>query len=157
MYADTKHHDQSFSVGDSVLLNSGNIHLQYQTARPSRKLLSKFIGPYKILEVISKVAYCLDLLDSLRIHPVFHVLLLYCYVLPDTIPGHSVPNRPPVVSIDNHEEFYIEVILDKHIRHNWTQYLVKWDGYPEYDSTWEPVTNLEHSRKAITDFEALGQ
>jgi len=109
------------------------------------------------LEVISKVAYRLDLPDSLRIHPVFHVSLLRRYVPPDTIPGRSVPNRPPAVSIDDHEEFYVEVILDKHIRHNRTEYLVKWEGYPEYDSTWEPVTNLEHSRKAITDFEALGQ
>lgn len=49
--------------------------------RGKRKLALRFIDPFKILERIHKVAYCLMLAVSMdHIHNVFHVLLLYKYI-----------------------------------------------------------------------------
>jgi hypothetical protein len=31
--------------------------------------------------------------------------------------------------------------------------LVLWKGYPREQATWEPITNLEHCKQAITEFE----
>ena len=35
-----------------------------------------------------------------------------------------------------------------------TQYLVKWRGYPHWESTWEPASNLKGARDAIAEYEA---
>jgi hypothetical protein len=42
----------------------------------TRKPLSKWIGPFKIVDQIGKVVYRLDLPANLKIHPVFHVSLI---------------------------------------------------------------------------------
>ena len=42
------------------------------------------------------------------------------------------------------EEFYaVEMILNKRRRNMSTEYLVKWEGYPNSSSTWEPECNLD--------------
>ena len=74
----------SYQVGDQVWLNSRNIWTQ----RPSRKLDNKWIGSFNVLELIGKLACCLELPETLQIHPVFHVSLL-CPAAQDLIPGQS--------------------------------------------------------------------
>jgi hypothetical protein len=41
--------------------------------RPCRKLVFKFLGPYKVLERIGAVVHCLELPPSAHVHPVFYV------------------------------------------------------------------------------------
>lgn len=41
--------------------------------RESPKLSAKYYGPYKILDKVGSVAYCLQLPDGALIHLVFHV------------------------------------------------------------------------------------
>jgi hypothetical protein len=33
------------------------------------------------------------------------------------------------------------------------EYLVQWKGYPEWEATWEPGSNLKNAREAIEEFE----
>jgi len=51
------------------------------------------------------------------------------------------------------EEYEVESILSKREYHNQSQYLVKWSGFPESESTWEPLSHLEGSADMIRDYE----
>jgi hypothetical protein len=51
------------------------------------KLVTRYCGPFKILEKIGPVAYMLALPASMRVHNVFHVSLLKKYVLE---PNHII-------------------------------------------------------------------
>ena len=44
--------------------------------RPSKKLDYKYLELYKVIKRISKNNYQLDLPPKVRIHPIFHILLL---------------------------------------------------------------------------------
>jgi hypothetical protein len=146
-YADKKWWEIKFKEGDQVLLSATNLNL----STPSRKLSSKFIGPFAIEKSVSQVAYRLSLPATMKIHPVFHVSQLRPYL--DPVPLHEVPPRPPPIEVEDELEYEVETVLDKRIRHRRTEYLVKWHGYPEYDATWEPLSNLQHAQDVINDFE----
>ena len=62
----------AYSVGDHVWLDARNI----RTNRQSKKLDWKNLGPFPVTQMVSSHAYRLDLPDSMKIHPVFHVSLL---------------------------------------------------------------------------------
>ena len=40
------------------------------------------------------------------------------------------------------QEYVVEAIRDHQFRKGTIYYLIKWDGYPEEDNTWEPEENL---------------
>jgi hypothetical protein len=108
-----------------------------------------------IAQVISPVAYKLELPLNLHIHPIFHVALLKRYTVPTSMPDRTPPNSPPdAVTIGDHAEFEVETILDKRTHRRRIEYLVKWAGYPNYDATWEPLANLANASNAIAEFEA---
>jgi transposase InsO family protein len=78
--AQSKHYNakrkpMEFSMGDQVLLSAKNLKLR----RPNRKLAERFVGPFKIVEIIGKQAYRLELPQELAVHPTFHVSLLEPY------------------------------------------------------------------------------
>lgn len=64
-----------FKVGEKVWL----LHRNITSSRPSAKLESRKLGPYKITERLSPLVYRLGLPASMRIHPVFRVSLLEPY------------------------------------------------------------------------------
>ena len=80
------------------------------------------------------------------IHPVFHISLLKKYE-EDDFNRQLMPLLPLI--IDDHEEYIVEQILDKHIIRGKTQYLVKWKDYPHYDSIWELIENLDNCQTLL--------
>lgn len=50
-------------------------------------------------------------------------------------------------------EYIVERILDKKLDNGVIKYLVKWQGYPMEDNSWEPVENLFDCDKAMRAFE----
>lgn len=62
-YADLKRQDVSFAVGDEVLLSTANLKLRIPPAANDRKLMPKFVGPFKVKKQINAhaVAYAYQL------------------------------------------------------------------------------------------------
>jgi hypothetical protein len=92
-------------------------------------------GPFKILEVLGPVTYCLDLPASWRIHNVFHATLLRPYVENDVY-GNNYP-RPLPELLEGEEVYQVETIMKHRRRGRGYQYYVKWEGYPISEATWE--------------------
>jgi Chromo (CHRromatin Organisation MOdifier) domain len=154
-HANKSRRDVHFQVGDQVLLSASHINLASQAQRPTKKLQHRFLGPYKILQKVSSVAYRLDLPDSLRIHPVFHVSLLRAYKDPASFPDRPPPDLPPPpVTINDAPEYVVERILDHRTHRRRLEYLVKWAGYPDHDASWEPLEHLANSQEILRDYEA---
>ena len=127
-----------YKPGDQVWLKATHLKLPHQGS----KLNPKWYGPFKILNAISPVAFKLDLPVSWTIHPVFHASLLTPYVETNTHgPNYS---QPPPDLINDKEQYKVEQIRN-HQHHGWSrtlQYLIKWQGYPESDNTWEPADKV---------------
>jgi hypothetical protein len=91
----------------------------------------------------------------MRIHPVFHNLLLKPYI---ETSAHG-PNfaRPPPEIIGGEEGHYeIEEILQECLTRNKksTQYLVKWKGYPDSKNLWLPAKELTHVKDVLCKFKS---
>lgn len=142
----------TFQIGDKVLLRRDNI----STTEPSRKLASKFLGPFSVISKISDVVYRLKLPSTLRIHDVFHVSLLERY-RPDTITGRRHIPPPPVTTPDGDIEYEVHKVLDSRIfgRGQRLQYLVSWEGYGPEENSWEPAMNLENAPEAVAEFHRI--
>ena len=136
-----------WSEGQQVWLEAKNISLTYG----SSKLAPRHHGPFKIGRVVSPVAYELELPKHWKIHPVFHASLLTPYI-ETTVHGSNFLQPPPDI-VDGQEEYEVKQIVSHRIfgRNKQLQYLVKWQGYPSSDNTWEPAENL-HADELIQEY-----
>ena len=105
----------------------------------SNKLKPVWVGPFRVIKVVSTNAYKLQLSPESRAHPVFNVSALKIY-RPNTIPSRAQP-LPTVTDPEGHTRYRVEEILKSRRFRNQLQYLVKWQGYTE--PTWEPEANLQ--------------
>ena len=69
---DWQRRSMEFQEGDNVLLSTRYIRLR----RCPTKLQRRYVGPFKIVQKISNVAYRLQLPEDWTMHPVFHISLL---------------------------------------------------------------------------------
>ena len=81
--------EPNLAEGSKVLLSTKNIQWKHPGAR---KLLPLWIGPFKIVQKVGKVAYKLDLPPEMRMHNVFNVNLLKRFIAG---PGKLIPPPPP--------------------------------------------------------------
>ncbi|KAF2182083.1 hypothetical protein K469DRAFT_691685 [Zopfia rhizophila CBS 207.26] len=121
------------------------------TYHPYKKLDALYLGPFRITEKISRLAYQLDLPTSMaRIHPIFHISLLESWNDPpqekNFRPG---PIKHPKVEGDQYE---VEGILRHKTAQGQLQYEVKWLGWPVEDSTWEPRHHLDNCDELLEDY-----
>lgn len=114
--------------------------------RPSKKLSEKYLGPFRISEVIGPVTCRLDLPPSMKIHNVFHTSLLRAAAT-DPFPSQHT-TKPVHVRLEPERsggrEWMIEKILSSRITKNRQgktrlEYHVKWRGYPP---SWRPQKDL---------------
>ncbi len=123
------HCDVDYKVGQKVWLRVKNITIE----RPSRKLDWQRYDPYRIIERIGKVAYCLYLPASLHIHNVFHVSLLRDHK-PRVGEESPEPQQLRLAIYPEVWEYKVEAILASQIQTNppnspVLQYKIAWKEY----------------------------
>ena len=127
-----------YKIEDQVWLKGTYLKTQYQ----SSKLAPKCYSPFRIVRVISPVAYQLQLPSTWKIHDMFHASLLSPYH--ETTTHRPNFSQPPPDLIGGEEEYEVESILNhqRYGRLRTLQYLIKWKGYPHSDNTWEPADQV---------------
>jgi len=109
-YADRKRLDvDEYKVGDLVMLSTKD--LKYQIVRRrAEKLTERFVGPYKIKEIVSLNTVKLELSSTVKIHPVVNVSRIRKYI--GQVEGQKKEQPAPVI-IEGEEEWKVERILNK--------------------------------------------
>ncbi len=85
-----------------------------------------------------------------RINLVFHVSLLE--PCPPTTRVNEEEPRAQLEVENNEHEYTVEEIRDSFVHSLELQYLVKWKGFPNEESSWEPVAHLSNSMKFVEEF-----
>lgn len=138
--ADKNRSEGTFAVGDEVFLKLQPYLQSSVERRINQKLAFKFFGPFRILARISEVAYKLDLPNSSKVHPVFHVSQLKQCLRPDQQVLPQLPLDDVVYQIPVH-------ILQRRVRQQGIrsipQVLVQWSGTSEGMATWEDLEPLQ--------------
>ncbi|KAH7562161.1 reverse transcriptase [Bipolaris maydis] len=126
----------TFKEGDKVFLSRQNL----KTKRPCKKLDNLRVGPFEILEKIGPVNYKLRLPPGMKVHPIFHKKLLE--------PAPQDAELAEDIELEN-DEYMVEAVKDlRKIGRQW-KYLVKWQGWPDSQNTWEPEGNLTNCKELI--------
>jgi hypothetical protein len=142
-----KHKPIEFHKGDLVLLSTKHLKL---TNQPSKKLSSKFIGPFRVQDAVGTQAYRLILPPHYRIHNVFHISLLERW---ESRTGQEENTQLPDVNYEGEEVWEVEKILQKRTRNGQLQYKLRWKGYDESWDTWAPTTDFENMEDLLQEFE----
>ncbi|KAI5424975.1 hypothetical protein KIW84_030956 [Lathyrus oleraceus] len=99
--------DRQFQIGDDVYLKLQQHRQQSLRDSSFHKLSLKFYGPFRVLYIIGKVVYSLDLPPMADIHPLNDKV-------PETILGRKMVKRDHVAA---------------------TKVLVQWKGLPTDEAT----------------------
>lgn len=152
--ADKHRRDVSYKPGDFVLLSTRNLNIQ---AVGTPKFMPVWIGPFKVIDMVGRVAVKLDLKDNqqgvnYRFHPVVHVSRVKEYIKTDTT---DKPPPPLTVDSDGAGIWVVDKILNHKInrrgRKHTYQYLVSWKGWPVENNSWIPAENFV-DQQCIDDY-----
>lgn len=155
--------DMRFAVGDRVLLAASFWRLP-DVEGNSRKLSSKYCGPFKVLEVVTPVTYRLDLPPGIKSHPVIHISHLREFKESAQFPERDAAYAaPPPEVIDGEDHFRVKAFLKRRGKGHKLQFLVDWEGYGPEHRSWEPASRLradmrpEDYKGFVAGLQALAQ
>ena len=155
-YANKQRRRESpIAIGDKVYLSTENLNLPKNR---SRKLMPKYIGPYKVTNSHPEESrYTLELPDELkarRIHPSFHITRLRPFEKNDDTIFPKCEVRTYYDFRDAKDE---EWLVDNVLAHRWkgnkVSFLVQWNLG---DTTWEPYTECKELTALDRYLELLG-
>jgi hypothetical protein len=155
-YANQHRRDVTFKVGDQVLLSTEHLKM-LGSERRTPKFTFRYLGPFKVKRVVNANSYELDLPPTMQIHPTLNIDRLKPYrdgrlAFPDRPLPENRP--PPEATLENGAAVYkVESILAKMGAGARAKYLVKWLGYPTWESTWEPAASLRNAADAVAEYE----
>jgi hypothetical protein len=142
-----------YEVGDEVLLSTAHLKL----AGASRKFAARWVGPFPVKQLVGPVAVELDLPKSIKLHPVVHVSQVKPWQAEPRW-GERNPPPPPIIDADGETSYLVESILKHRVvrqgksRRPGYQYLVKWEGYPVWDCTWEPESQFPVNNGPLQEY-----
>ena len=109
-YADRKRLDiEEYKVEDLVMLSTKDLKYQI-VGRRTNKLTERYVGSYKIKEIVSSNIVKLELPSTVKIHPVVNISRIRKYV--GQIEEQKKEQLAPVI-IKGEEEWEVERILNK--------------------------------------------
>lgn len=139
LHANKRRSDEpKITINDLVFLSTKNLNLPKNRAR---KLMPKFIGPYKVIKARAESSnYTLDLppmLQKRRIHPTFHVSLLRPYYASSDalFPNRMTPEPFDFGANADHEWYVDDIIGHRRTETGSLEYEIRWSLG---DTTWEP-------------------
>jgi hypothetical protein len=140
--------DHLYEVGQLVWLNIRNVNVRHPSSR--QKLLPKFLGPLKVIEVIGRSAVKLDMPEALRIHPTISVSLVKPFMARAGV-------QIPAVVINGELEWEIETILNHNVvkakqkgKPGLVEFKVRWKG--DYEDSWHELVDFENSMQSIESY-----
>ena len=145
-YADVRRQDLEFGEGDEVLLRVSPTKgvVRFGT---KGKLSPRYIGPFLVKERVGKLAYQLELPESMRgVHDVFHVSMLKKYLRD---PEHHIIVEPVTIEQDLLFESRPVRILEMSemvLRRKTFKYVkVLWTNQTEREATWELESEIRET------------
>jgi hypothetical protein len=131
-----------FKINDKIFLNARNII----SIKSFKKLNYKYYDSYTINESINKISYKLNFSLIMKdIHDVFHVFFL-------KLANEKNDQTSSFIWIKNEEQWKIEEIVDKKIKNNKTNYLIKWLEYSHSNNEWIKKKDMSNVKKIIEKF-----
>ncbi len=136
----------NYEIKSKMFLNEWNII----TARSFKKLNDKMLNSFQITESVDSF-YKLKLLETMRIHDVFHSELLRS-VVDDSLSNQKNESSRSIV-INDEDEWKIDNILNFRQYQRRLQYQVKWKSY-DNDLNWYNADDDEfmNAQEMIDDF-----
>ena len=131
--------DPRFKVGALVMLDAHNFYLPGHRKRPSSKLTSRRIGPFKIIRQISDVSFEIEMPRPWRVHCTFHVRNL-TYVPPDEFSSRASPEAE--INKWGEDEWTVERLDGMRNFYKRCQYYVIYKGYGLDEGMWQDRDNL---------------
>ena len=139
-----------YGVGQKVLLNVKNFTLP-KGLTPN--FMSKFVSPFPIVERVFMDVYKLELPPEIKVHPTFHVSLLKPVKDNTLWPDHKQMIQPPSYLVGDHLEYEVEGILKcRNHKRTGKEYLFKWRGYHEKETTWVAARDMVHAKEIVERF-----
>ena len=126
--------DVRFEVGDKVYLSTNNISTSHFKQK-AHKLKPTFIGPFDVIEQMTKNTYKLKLpKEYRRLHPVFHAALLLRYVeRPADMTGGNNTQETPTThteeTLESEQGYSFEKVISRKLIGGKYHYLVKWKDF----------------------------
>jgi hypothetical protein len=145
LHYDRQHRQVSYQVGDWALLRLRQRAASSLPRRTTGKLKPRFVGSYRVVEIINDVAVHLELPLGARLHDVFHVGVLKKFIgappaSPPTLPAiHNGAVIPELLRVE-------QARLARGVR----QVLVCWRGEPAESASWE---DFDEFRIKYPDFQ----
>jgi len=107
-FADKSQREVNFEERDEVWLNIKNFQLPEGL---SHKFLGPYASPFKVLENKFPNTYKLELLENLKVHPIFHVSLLKPVARDASRPNRKHNSSSPLDLVHNEPEFEVEAMF----------------------------------------------
>ena len=144
-YANQGRLDFTLQPDEMVLLNTKNIKFKRVGNVGSKKLMPKWIGPFKVVNMVGNAAVKLELPGSYRIHNVFHVSLVKKYKKPPA----DIDMTPAEVLSEETNWVVHKVLTHKNRKTRkgqyYTEYLVQWKNKGPEHNTWVHEDELSQS------------
>jgi hypothetical protein len=137
---DQHHRQVTYQVGDWALLRLRQRPSATLPRSTAGKLKPRYVGPYRVEEIINDVAVRLQLPPGARIHDVFHVGVLKKFV-------GAPPGEPPSLpaTLNGAAVSAPDRVLAGRLARGVRQVLVQWQGEPAASATWEDFDDFRAS------------